>query len=174
MNTLRDAPTSSFNNSLLGSTPQSSPSRHPRHPLNILPVLPSSPPSGQINAHSFNSTTDLLNRASNSIPIPSETALSAQTGPIQTRQHQSTSPTPPYRGRKRKQISPTGLNDHPVHPSSTSDARKCLEVLDYMKRKKLSVPNFLAEYIRLDLSIDGDDNGIKQVKESKGLSQMER
>ena len=33
-----------------------------------------------------------------------------------------------------------------------------------MKRKKLSVLNFLAKYIRLDLLIDGDDNDVRLQK----------
>src|SRR5947207_5568691 len=149
MTTLRNTLTSSSNNPALGSTPQSSPSKHPRHPLNVLPVLPSSPPRMQI-----------FNGASDPIPIPPEIASSLQTEPIQPRRHQSPSPTRSRRGRKRKQISPTRLNDSVAKPSSISDHRKFLDVLDYMKRKKLSVPNFLAEYIHLDHSIDGEDDDI--------------
>jgi len=111
-----------------------------------------------MNAHSSNPNTDLFNGASDPISIPTEIASSAQTEPIQPRRHQSPSPTRSHRGRKRKQISPPQLNDSVAKPSLTSDHRKFLDVLDYMKRKKLSVPNFLAEYIHLDHSIDGEDD----------------
>src|SRR6266480_357372 len=111
MTTLRDTLTSSSNNPALGSTPQSSPSKYPQHPLHVLPVLPSSPPRTQMNAHSSNPNTDLFNGASDAISSPPEITSFAQTEPIQPCRHQSPSPTRSRRGRKRKQISPTRLND---------------------------------------------------------------
>lgn len=157
MTTLRDALTSSSNNPALGSTPPSSPSKHPRRSLNVLPVLSSSPPRMQMNMHSSSPDTDLFNGASNLIHIPPEIASSTQTEPIQPCRHQSPSPIRSRPGRKRKQISPTRLNDK---SSSTSNHQKFLDILKYMKRKKLSVPKFLTEYIYLDHSIDGEDDDV--------------
>jgi hypothetical protein len=161
MATLRSSLASSFNNPPLGSTPQSSPSRHPRRSTNIL-VLPSSPPHRPIDAPVSNSTINLPNRASSPIPIPSEIISPAQTSPsVQSRRLRSPSPSQsqPRRGRKRKHISPIRSKN-----SLNSESQKCLQVLEYMKRKSLSVPSFLAEYIRLDLSVNGDDDNTRLQK----------